>query len=66
MFPVFWHAIPQITKFQRDEGISIFKVPNGYLIEVLPQWEMIVEVVDCLGLESHCGEIFKDDSKCNV
>ena len=45
------------------KGLAFIKDPDGYLIEVLPQGEMIVEDVDCLGVLSEGGEGYKDNSK---
>eukprot|EP00804_Cyclotella_cryptica_P020136 CCRYP_014916-RA/>CCRYP_014916-RA protein AED:0.12 eAED:0.12 QI:288/1/1/1/1/1/4/379/249 len=45
------------------KGLAFIKDPDGYLIEVLPQGEMIVEDVDCLGVASQGGEGYKDNSK---
>jgi len=45
------------------KGLAFIKDPDGYLIEVLPQGEMIVEDVDCLGVPSEGGEGYKDNSK---
>jgi lactoylglutathione lyase len=45
------------------KGLAFIKDPDGYLIEVLPQGEMIVEDVDCLGVAAEGGEGYKDNSK---
>ena len=45
------------------KGLAFIKDPDGYLIEVLPQGEMIAEDVDCLGVPSEGGEGYKDNSK---
>ncbi|KAL7520132.1 hypothetical protein ACHAWX_004875 [Stephanocyclus meneghinianus] len=45
------------------KGLAFIKDPDGYLIEVLPRGEMVVEDVDCLGVESHGGDGYKDNSK---
>lgn len=45
------------------KGLAFIKDPDGYLVEVLPQGEMIVESVDCLGVESDGGDGYKDNSK---
>lgn len=45
------------------KGLAFIKDPDGYLIEVLPQGEMIVEDVDCCGVAAEGGEGYKDNSK---
>lgn len=45
------------------KGLAFIKDPDGYLIEVLPQGEMIAEDVDCLGIKADGGEGYKDNSK---
>ena len=45
------------------KGLAFIKDPDGYLIEILPQGEMIVEDVDCLGVAAEGGEGYKDNSK---
>ncbi|KAL7470884.1 hypothetical protein ACHAXS_011162 [Conticribra weissflogii] len=45
------------------KGLAFIKDPDGYLIEVLPQGEMIAEPVDCLGVAADGGEGYKDNSK---
>ena len=37
--------------------------PDGYLVEVLPQGEMITKPVDCAGVAVDGGEGYKDNSK---
>ena len=45
------------------KGLAFIKDPDGYLIEVLPQGEMIAEDVDCLGVKAEGGDGYKDNSK---
>eukprot|EP00569_Conticribra_weissflogii_P009234 CAMPEP_0171369758 /NCGR_PEP_ID=MMETSP0879-20121228/7560_1 /TAXON_ID=67004 /ORGANISM="Thalassiosira weissflogii, Strain CCMP1336" /LENGTH=269 /DNA_ID=CAMNT_0011878111 /DNA_START=56 /DNA_END=865 /DNA_ORIENTATION=- len=45
------------------KGLAFIKDPDGYLIEVLPQGEMVAEPVDCLGVAADGGEGYKDNSK---
>jgi lactoylglutathione lyase len=45
------------------KGLAFIKDPDGYLIEVLPQGQMIVEDVDCCGVAAEGGEGYKDNSK---
>lgn len=45
------------------KGLAFVKDPDGYLIEVLPQGEMVAEPVDCLGVPAEGGEGYKDNSK---
>ena len=42
---------------------AFVKDPDGYLIEVLPQGEMITKELDCLGVALDGGEGYKDNSK---
>lgn len=47
------------------KGLAFIKDPDGYLIEVLPQGPMVVQNVDCLGVEASIGdgEGYRDNSK---
>ncbi|EJK71174.1 hypothetical protein THAOC_07413 [Thalassiosira oceanica] len=45
------------------KGLAFIKDPDGYLVEVLPQGEMVAEPVDCLGVAAEGGEGYKDNSK---
>jgi len=45
------------------KGLAFIKDPDGYLIEILPQGEMIVEDIDCLGVALEAGGGYKDNSK---
>lgn len=45
------------------KGLAFVKDPDGYLIEVLPQGEMVTEAVDCMGVAAEGGEGYKDNSK---
>ena len=45
------------------KGLAFVKDPDGYLIEVLPQGEMITKPVDCLGVAVDGGSGYKDNSK---
>ena len=45
------------------KGLAFVKDPDGYLIEILPQGEMITKDVDCLGIARDGGEGYKDNSK---
>ena len=47
------------------KGLAFIKDPDGYLIEVLPQGPMVVQDVDCLGVEAEGGDGvgYKDNSK---
>ena len=45
------------------KGLAFIKDPDGYLVEVLPQGEMVAEDVDCLGVKADGGEGYKDNSK---
>jgi len=45
------------------KGLAFIKDPDGYLVEVIPQDEMIAEPVDCLGVAAEGGEGYKDNSK---
>jgi len=45
------------------KGLAFVKDPDGYLIEVLPQGEMITNPVDCNGVAADGGSGYKDNSK---
>ena len=45
------------------KGLAFIKDPDGYLVEVLPQGEMIKKDVDCLGIQLEGGGEYKDNSK---
>jgi len=45
------------------KGLAFVKDPDGYLIEVLPQGEMITKPVDCNGVAADGGSGYKDNSK---
>jgi lactoylglutathione lyase len=46
------------------KGLAFLRDPDGYLIEVLPKGGMIVEAVDCLGVEAEGGGAgYVDNSK---
>jgi len=45
------------------KGLAFVKDPDGYLIEILPQGEMVAEAIDCLGVAAEGGEGYKDNSK---
>jgi lactoylglutathione lyase len=45
------------------KGLAFIKDPDGYLIEVLPQGEMVSEAVDCLQIPAEGGEGYIDNSK---
>lgn len=45
------------------KGLAFIKDPDGYLVEVLPQGEMVAEAVDCMGVAAEGGEGYKDNSK---
>jgi len=45
------------------KGLAFIKDPDGYLVEILPQGEMIAEAVDCMGVAAEGGEGYKDNSK---
>mmetsp|Transcript_23793 Transcript_23793/g.37446 ORF Transcript_23793/g.37446 Transcript_23793/m.37446 type:complete len:256 (+) Transcript_23793:68-835(+) len=45
------------------KGLAFVKDPDGYLIEILPQGEMVAEPMDCLGVPAEGGEGYKDNSK---
>ena len=43
--------------------MAFLKDPDGYLIEILPQGEMISKDMDCCGVAREGGEGYKDNSK---
>ena len=43
--------------------LSWWQDPDGYLIEVLPQGEMITKELDCCGIRADSGDQYKDNSK---
>lgn len=47
------------------KGLAFIKDPDGYLIEVLPRGPMVVQDVDCLGVEAEGGDGvgYKDNSQ---
>ena len=45
------------------KGLAFIKDPDGYLIEVLPQGEMISKPVDHAGVAVDGGAGYKDNSK---
>ena len=45
------------------KGLAFVKDPDGYLIEVLPQAEMITKPFDCAGIAADGGDGYKDNSK---
>jgi len=45
------------------KGLAFVKDPDGYLIEILPQGEMITKPMDCNGVALDGGEGYKDNSK---
>jgi lactoylglutathione lyase len=45
------------------KGLAFVKDPDGYLIEVLPQGEMVTQEVDCAGVRADGGAGYKDNSK---
>jgi len=45
------------------KGLAFIKDPDGYLVEILPQGEMVAEPTDCLGVPAEGGEGYKDNSK---
>jgi len=45
------------------KGLAFIKDPDGYLIEVLPQGEMITKPMDCNGVTVDGGAGYKDNSK---
>jgi len=45
------------------KGLAFVKDPDGYLVEILPQGEMITKPVDCAGVAVDGGEGYKDNSK---
>eukprot|EP00546_Thalassionema_frauenfeldii_P011613 CAMPEP_0178927086 /NCGR_PEP_ID=MMETSP0786-20121207/18954_1 /TAXON_ID=186022 /ORGANISM="Thalassionema frauenfeldii, Strain CCMP 1798" /LENGTH=206 /DNA_ID=CAMNT_0020602403 /DNA_START=140 /DNA_END=760 /DNA_ORIENTATION=- len=45
------------------KGLAFMKDPDGYLVEILPQGEMITKPVDCDGIAVDGGEGYKDNSK---
>ena len=45
------------------KGLAFVKDPDGYLIEVLPQGEMLKKEVDCAGVRLDGGSTYKDNSK---
>ncbi len=56
-------SLPCPIVVSNKQGLAFIKDPDGYLIEVLPQGEMIAEPVDCLGVAADGGEGYKDNSK---
>jgi|TARA_B100000513_G_C11883584_1_gene180075 lactoylglutathione lyase len=45
------------------KGLAFVKDPDGYLIEILPQGEMITKPLDCDGVALEGGEGYTDNSK---
>lgn len=45
------------------KGLAFIKDPDGYLIEILPQGEMITKEIDCDGIPLDGGDGYKDNSK---
>ena len=45
------------------KGLAFVKDPDGYLIEILPQDEMITKPFDCAGVAVDGGSGYKDNSK---
>jgi len=45
------------------KGLAFIKDPDGYLIEILPQGNMITKPTDCAGVAAEGGEGYKDNSK---
>mmetsp|Transcript_13580 Transcript_13580/g.20040 ORF Transcript_13580/g.20040 Transcript_13580/m.20040 type:complete len:254 (+) Transcript_13580:71-832(+) len=45
------------------KGLAFMKDPDGYLVEILPQGEMITKAVDCDGIAVDGGAGYKDNSK---
>lgn len=45
------------------KGLAFVKDPDGYLIEVLPQGEMITKPIDCAGVAVDGGSGYKDNSQ---
>lgn len=45
------------------KGLAFMKDPDGYLVEILPQGEMITKPIDCDGIAVDGGEGYKDNSK---
>jgi lactoylglutathione lyase len=44
-------------------GLAFVRDPDGYLIEVLPRGEMVVEDVDCMGVTVDGGAGYVDNGR---
>lgn len=42
---------------------AFIKDPDGYLVEVLPQGQLVAQDVDCDGIRADSGDQYKDNSK---
>ena len=45
------------------KGLAFIKDPDGYLIEILPQGQIVSQPVDCDGVGDDSGDQYKDNSK---
>jgi len=45
------------------KGLAFVKDPDGYLVEILPQGQMVTKRLDCNGVAVDGGDEYKDNSK---